>query len=114
MPHDDRRLVYSTDGSLPLPEARATKATKAKAASGNVLPDDGIVRVGCERRRGGSVTIVYGLAPTELEPLAAELKRRCGTGGTAKDGVVTLQGDRRDTIIAYFTERKRRTKRMGG
>ena len=111
MPPDDRRLVYSTDGSLPLPTAKAAK-TKA-ASAGNALPDDGIVRVGCERRRGGSVTIVYGLSPAELEPLAAELKRRCGTGGTAKDGVVTLQGDRRDTIIAYFAERKRRTKRMG-
>ncbi len=112
MPQDDRRLVYSTDGSLPLP---TSKAAKPKAASpGNALPDDGIVRVGCERRRGGSVTIVYGLAPAELEPLAAELKRRCGTGGTAKDGVVTLQGDRRDAILAYFAERKRRTKRMGG
>lgn len=115
MPHDDRRLVYSTDGSLPLPAASSAKSTKAKAVSpGNALPDDGIVRVGCERRRGGSVTIVYGLGPAELEPLAAELKRRCGTGGTAKDGVVTLQGDRRDTILAYFAERKRRTKRMGG
>ncbi len=112
MPHDDRRLVYSTDGSLPLPTSKAAK-TKA-VSSGNALPDDGIVRVGCERRRGGSVTIVYGLAPSELVPLAAELKRRCGTGGTAKDGVVTLQGDRRDTILEYFAERKRRTKRMGG
>jgi translation initiation factor 1 len=112
MPHDDRRLVYSTDGSLPLPRAKAPK-TKSAAAQAAV-PDDGVVRVGCERRRGGSVTIVYGLAAAELEPLAAELKRRCGTGGTAKDGVVTLQGDRRDTIIAFFAERKRRTKRMGG
>ena len=112
MPQDDRRLVYSTDGSLPLP---ASKAAKPKAASSaSTLPDDGIVRVGCERRRGGSVTIVYGLGPAELVPLAAELKRLCGTGGTAKDGVVTLQGDRRDTILAFFAQRKRRTKRMGG
>ena len=112
MPHDDRRLVYSTDGSLPLP---TPEVAKTKTASSAKAPrDDGIVRVGCERRRGGSVTIVYGLAPAELEPLATELKRRCATGGTAKDGVITLQGDRRDTILAFFAERKRRTKRMGG
>jgi translation initiation factor 1 len=54
------------------------------------------------------------LAPAELVPLAGDLKRLCGTGGTAKDGIVTLQGDKRDAVIAYFTERKRRTKRMGG
>ncbi len=112
MPHDDRRLVYSTDGSLPLPTSKAAKPKTAPAVA--AVPDDGVVRVGCERRRGGSVTIVYGLGAAELEPLAAELKRRCGTGGTAKDGVVTLQGDRRDAILAFFAERQRRTKRMGG
>ncbi len=86
----------------------------SKPGAAPALPDDGFVRVGCERRRGGSVTLIYGLAPAELEPLAGDLKRLCGTGGTAKDGIVTLQGDKRDAVIAYFTERKRRTKRMGG
>ena len=49
-----------------------------------------------------------------LAPLVAELRRRCGTGGTAKDGVVALQGDKRDEALKYFAERGRRTKRMGG
>ncbi|MBD5633371.1 MAG: stress response translation initiation inhibitor YciH, partial [Candidatus Eremiobacteraeota bacterium] len=78
------------------------------------VPDDGVVRVGCERRRGGSMTLVYGLVPGELDAVAAELKKRCGTGGTVKDGVVALQGDKRDAILAYFAQKKRRTKRMGG
>jgi translation initiation factor 1 len=72
-----------------------------------VPPDDGVVRVGCERRRGGSVTLIYGLPATDL-------KRRCGTGGTHKNGIVELQGDRRDTVIAYLAERGRRAKKMGG
>jgi len=110
---DDRRLVYSTDGPLPLPPV-ARKRPKPGATTGPALPDDGFVRVGCERRRGGSVTLVYGLAATELQPIAAELKKRCGTGGAVKDGVVSLQGDKRDAILAYFAERQRRTKRMGG
>ena len=112
MPPDDRRLVYSTDGSLPLPKPARSKPAGAKPAVR--VPDDGVVRVGCEKRRGGMVTLVYGLAANELERVAADLKRRCGTGGTAKDGVVTLQGDRRDAILEYFGEQKRRTKRMGG
>jgi translation initiation factor 1 len=113
MADDDRRLVYSTDGSLPLPAA--PKRSKPQAhGKGPALPDDGVVRVGCERRRGGSVTLVYGLAENELDATAADLKRRCGTGGTVKDGIVSLQGDKRDAILAYFAERKRRTKRMGG
>jgi translation initiation factor 1 len=114
MANDDRRLVYSTDGSLPLPGANRPKKPSKAAAPPAAPPDDGFVRVGCERRRGGSVTLVYGLAASEVEAVATELKRRCGTGGTAKDGIVALQGDKRDVILAYFAERKRRTKRMGG
>jgi translation initiation factor 1 len=109
---DDRRLVYSTDGSLPLPKFERPKAKQnPKSAS---VPDDGVVRVGCERRRGGSVTPVYGLSAAELAAVGAELRRRCGTGGTAKDGVLVLQGDKRDAVLAYFAERGRRAKRMGG
>jgi translation initiation factor 1 len=57
---------------------------------------------------------VYGLAASELERVGAELRRRCGTGGTAKDGIVALQGDRRDAVLAYLAEQGRRAKRMGG
>ncbi len=110
MPDDDRRLVYSTDGSMPLP---AFDRPKPKAGAARP-PDDGIVRVGCEKRRGGGVTLVYGLAAHELDAVAAVLKKRCGAGGTAKDGIVAIQGDKRDAVLAYFAEHQRRTKRMGG
>ncbi len=113
MANDDRRLVYSTDGSLPLPNVVKTKPRPASPAKAGV-PDDGIVRVGSEKRRGGTVTLVYGLDPSELDAIAGDLKRRCGAGGTAKDGVVAIQGENRDAVLAYFLERKRRTKRMGG
>jgi translation initiation factor 1 len=114
MPDDDRRLVYSTDGSLPLPAPRRAPSASKPAGVKPALPDDGTIRVGCERRRGGSVTLVYGLASAEVGAVAAELKRSCGTGGTAKDGIVSLQGDKRDAVLAYFAARGRRTKRMGG
>lgn len=107
---DDRRLVYSTDGSLPLPKA----ARKPLPSKGTLPPNDSIVRVGCERRRNGWMTLVYGLSESEMEPVARELKRRCGSGGTAKDAVIELQGDHRDGVIAFFAERGRRAKRMGG
>ncbi len=110
---DERRLVYSTDGSLPLPTPAKRKSVQAPS-KGPAIPDDGVVRVGCENRRGGKVTLVYGLRTNELDGVAADLKKRCGVGGTAKDGVVSLQGDKRDVAIAYFTERERKTKRMGG
>jgi translation initiation factor 1 len=77
-------------------------------------PNDGTVRVGCERRRAGTMTTIFGLRSADLEAVAKELKRRCGTGGTAKDGVIELQGDRRDAALAYLAERGIRAKRMGG
>lgn len=78
------------------------------------LPDDGIVRVGCERRRAGSVTLIYGLLPGECGEIGSDLRKRCGTGGSVKDDVVVLQGDHRDAVIAHFVAFGRRTKRMGG
>jgi translation initiation factor 1 len=112
MADDDRRLVYSTDGTLPLP--KPAKRKSAPAPAGNPLPSDGIVRVLREKRRASAMTIVHGLVPAEIDALGKELRRLCGTGGTTKNGVVELQGDHRDAVIAYFLERGRRVKRAGG
>jgi translation initiation factor 1 len=109
---DERVLVYSTDGSLPLPKPAAFPRKPQPAA--RALPDDGVVRIAREKRRNSAVTLVYGLAAAELEPTGKELRRLCGTGGTAKNGVVELQGDHRDKIVAYFEGRGRRVKRAGG
>ena len=111
MPADDRRLVYSTDGSLPLPKPAKRKAP---AVAGPALPNDGVVRVLREKRRASAVTIIHGLASSEIDGLGKELRRICGTGGTTKNGAVELQGDHRDTIVAYFEARGRRVKRAGG
>jgi translation initiation factor 1 len=116
---DERVLVYSTDGSLPLPKP-APAARKPQLAA-RTLPDDAlrraqddIVRVAREKRRNSAVTLVHGLAPAELEATGKELRRLCGTGGTAKNGIVELQGDHRDKVVAYFEGRGRRVKRAGG
>jgi len=108
---DDRVLVYYTDGSMPLPKPGARKPPPAAK---NAVPDDGVVRVFREKRRASHVTLVHGLAPNEIDALGKELRRRCGTGGTTKNGVVELQGDHRDAVIAFFTERDRRVKKAGG
>ena len=107
---DERVLVYSTDGPMPLP-APARRKTQPVARA---MPDDGVLRVAREKRRNSAVTVVYGLAAAELEATGKDLKRLCGTGGTAKNGVVEVQGDHRDKIVAWFEERGRRVKRAGG
>ena len=51
-------------------------------------------------RGGKTVTLVTGLtgSPAELERLASDLKRLCGTGGTLRGDVLEMQGDVRDRV----------------
>jgi translation initiation factor 1 len=62
------------------------------------------------------VTVVYGvpLSGNELSLLAASLKQKCGTGGTVKDGVILIQGDKTDTVIQVLTEKGYSVKKAGG
>ena len=79
---------------------------------------DGIVRVRRESKgRGGkTVTVVSGVPGDEaaLKSLAGVLKRRCGTGGTVKDGNIEIQGDFCDLLVDELTERGFTVKRAGG
>ncbi len=109
---DERVLVYSTDGSTPLPQPPKQRQPQQRPGAG--LPDDGIVRVTREKRRASAVTVVHGLTSGEIENVGKELRRHCGTGGTAKNGVVELQGDHRDKVVSWFEARGRRVKRAGG
>lgn len=81
---------------------------------GPVVPNDGVVRVLRARRRASTVSIVTGLQPRELEDVAKSLKRHCGTGGTAKNGTVEIQGDHREKIVAWFAAQGRPAKLAGG
>jgi translation initiation factor 1 len=67
------------------------------------MPDRRRVKVRREvaGRRGKAVTTVTGLALDDagLRELAGRLKRRCGVGGSAKGGVIELQGDHRDVVV---------------
>jgi translation initiation factor 1 len=62
------------------------------------------------------VTTVNGLPlpPDDMRVLAADLKRRCGSGGTLKDGVIEIQGEHRDTLVAELEARGYRVVRSGG
>ncbi len=108
----DSRRVYSTaDGDL-----RKASDPKARGHTAPPVPNDGIVRVSRETggRRGKTVTVVRGIPPRDLASVASDLKRQCGTGGAAKDGVVEIQGDHRPKIVARLEAQGYRVKLAGG
>lgn len=55
-------------------------------------------------RRGKAVTTVSDipLSEAEIKQLGNDLKRRCGVGGTAKNGVIELQGDHREKVLEFL------------
>ena len=114
----DSRLVYSTDAGRICPGCRQPMAQCACGAPVLSGTPDGVVKVSREKQgRGGkTVTVVrgLGLAGEELTALAKALKAACGSGGTAKDGVVEIQGDHVAKVVAWLQARGRTVKRAGG
>jgi translation initiation factor 1 len=115
----NRGLVYSTDSGRTCPECRRPVAEcrcREKAARRHA--GDGTVRVGRQTkgRKGKGVTVVTGLplAPGELEKLARDLKKKCGSGGTVRDGVIEIQGEHRDALVEELGRRGYSVKRSGG
>jgi translation initiation factor 1 len=110
MPKRDGGLVWSSsDGDL-----RRRPATPPAPRP----PPTGPVRVRRETagRRGKAVTTVSNIALDDagLRELAGALKRRCGVGGSAKDGVIELQGDHRDEVVRILRDRGYETVLAGG
>lgn len=114
-------LVYSTDSGRMCPECRQPVAAclcKAQAAAAARAKGDGVVRVSRETKgRGGkAVTLVRGvaLADEALSVLGKRLRSACGAGGTVKDGVIEVQGDHAERLVALLQAEGHRVKRAGG
>ncbi|MCA9731076.1 translation initiation factor Sui1 [candidate division KSB1 bacterium] len=111
-------LVYSTDKGQLCPKCGEPVNKCSCKSAKSAIQGDGIVRVGrsTKGRKGKGVTIVTGLPlrQEELKILAKELKQRCGTGGTVKDGVIEIQGEHRDVLVEELKKRGYQVKRSGG
>ena len=111
-------LVYSTDAGRMCPGCRQPVAQCTCKAAAPAPAGDGVVRVQREvKGRGGkAVTLVRGLPldATALAALGKQLKAACGSGGTVKDGVVEVQGDHVERVMALLAAQGYRVKRSGG
>jgi translation initiation factor 1 len=112
------RIVYSTGiGSL-CPNCRRAvrECVCPKGVAGAAKPSN--IRVGREikGRAGKGVTTVAGLPLSlpDIESLATRLKKRCGSGGTVREGVIEIQGDHRDVIVAELIKQGWPAKKSGG
>ncbi|MCK7246709.1 stress response translation initiation inhibitor YciH [Enterobacter asburiae] len=108
MTDSNSRLVYATDsGRIDEPKAKVERPK-----------GDGIVRIQRQTsgRKGKGVCLISGidLDDAELTALAAELKKKCGCGGAVKDGIIEIQGDKRDLIKSLLEAKGMKVKLAGG
>lgn len=112
------RIVYSTGiGSL-CPNCRrpVRECVCPKGVPGAAKPAQVRVARETQGRAGKGVTTITGLplSIADSEALATKLKKRCGSGGTVRGGIIEIQGDHRDTIVAELIKQGWQAKRSGG
>lgn len=114
------RPVYSTDQGRLCPECGQPVGQCVCKSKGSQRPSagDGIVRLQRQTkgRKGKGVILVTGLdlPEAELKALAKELKQRCSTGGSVKNGIIEIQGDQRDLLQKVLRDKGFDVKLSGG
>ena len=106
----DSRVVYSTtDGDL---RKAPDLGLRERRADGDRVK----VRREVAGRRGKAVTTISGVPVDDagLKQLAGKLKKRCGVGGSVKQGVIEIQGDHRDVVVQVLEAEGYRPVLAGG
>ncbi len=96
---DKHGFVYSTDPNFKFEEEEAQRQE-------TLAPNKQILKLKLEtKHRGGkAVTLVSGFIGKEedLQDLGKKLKNYSGTGGSAKEGEIIIQGDQRDKLLQWL------------
>lgn len=111
-------IVFSTSQGRMCPTCTRPISDCSCSQDSEGLLGDGQVRVSRETkgRKGKGVTLISGL-PVDakgLQKLAKQLKRKCGAGGTVKDGIIEIQGEHRDLLLQELLALGYKAKRAGG
>ncbi|MBP7558428.1 MAG: translation initiation factor [Chitinophagaceae bacterium] len=108
---DNRGFVYSTDPNFSFEPEQESQETLQPAQQRLR------VRLDTKQRAGKAVTLIEGFAGSkeELEALGKKLKNLCGSGGSAKDGEIIVQGDHRPKVVQWLINNGyKQTKQAGG
>lgn len=105
-------FVFSTDNNFDPDEYNEQKDQDVLKPSEQYLE----AHYSSKGRAGKTATIVKGFVGPEedLNALGKELKKKCGVGGSVKDGEIIIQGDVRDKVMAYLGDKGYKVKRVGG
>ncbi len=97
---DRNGLVYSTDPDFN-PQSEEETIQTLPPASQRLR-----IRLETKHRGGKTATVITGFIGTEddLEALTKKMKTHCGTGGSAKDGEIIIQGDQRPKVLAWLLQ----------
>jgi len=91
-------LAYSTNPDLEMNQNEEEEITPPREEQKLKISLD------TRHRKGKTVTLVDGFigAKSDLTALGKRLKTHCGTGGSAKDGQIIIQGDVRKKVKAFL------------
>lgn len=105
-------FVFSTDDDFKPGQYDEEEGTDVLKPSEQLLE----AHYSSKGRAGKKVTVIKGFQGPEedLNALGKDLKKKCGVGGSVKDGEIIIQGDVRDKIMAYLKELGYKVKRIGG
>jgi len=100
-------IVYSTNPNFQYEYDTPTETETLTPERQNLR-----VTLDTKQRKGKTVTLVQGFVGTEedLKELAKLLKNKCGTGGSAKDGEIIIQGELKEKILTILRENGYRAK----
>ncbi len=101
-------VVFSTNPDFTYEEEAVQEEETLEPSKQNL-----IVKIDRKGRAGKQVTLVTGFIGTadDLAELGRTLKVKCGVGGSAKDGEITIQGDFRDRVVTLLKDMGYRAKR---
>lgn len=101
-------VVFSTNPDFAYQEEEDQEPETLEPSKQNL-----IVSIDRKGRGGKQVTLVTGFVgkAADLAEVGRALKVKCGVGGSAKDGEITIQGDFRDRVVSLLKEMGYRAKR---